>query len=88
MRREDLLTDYEKKYLEMQGKIQKNFLYKYWIALWKFIYNVVTIGTYIGMITGLVYAFYYCIIGANIIRAVLASGIVLLCSYVNKINPK
>lgn len=88
MRREDLLTDYEKKYLETQSKLQKNHLYKYWIELWKFIYNVVTIGSYIFMITGLVFAFYYSIVDVSITRVLVSSALVLLSAYVNRINPK
>lgn len=83
MRRTDLLSEAEKEQIRMA----QNKAYKYWVTFWKYMYQVVSICSYVAMIVAVCFSYYYSIVSVDLMRAVPAYLVVLLLIYVNKVNP-
>lgn len=60
---------------------------KYWLKFWKTTYYVVSIVSYLLMICGMGYSFYYAIINPSPSEALLAGLFTVLVIHVNTVNP-
>jgi hypothetical protein len=74
-------------FIANQPPIFRPFL-RFWMRLWKVIYFLVSIVTYVGMIVGVGMTAYWSFIEFSGIRALIGGLCTLLIIYVNKVNPK
>lgn len=61
---------------------------RFWDSMWQVIYYLVSILTYLGILTGLGITFYQSFYKFDLERAVIGGLCTLLIIYVNKVNPK
>lgn len=83
----ELQRELEEIFISNQPPIFRPFL-RFWMRLWKVIYFLVSMITYVGMILGVGITAYWSFIEFNWKRAIIGGLCTLLIIYVNKVNPK
>ena len=83
----ELQRESEEIFLANQPPILRPFL-RFWMRLWKVIYFLVSMITYVGMILGVGMTAYWSFYSFDWKRAIIGGLCTLLIIYVNKVNPK
>lgn len=73
-------------YLSTKPPIARPFI-KLWMKMWRAIYYLVSMITYLGLIAGVGVTAYWSFIEISPLRAILGGLCTLLIIYVNKVNP-